>query len=182
MHLEKVLSKLTPKERGFISTLIERDPLTGVYNRRKFNHDIQLLVSMAERMSRGSALLIIDIDDFKKFNDEFGHTEGDKILRKVAQVIEKNLRNYDKIHIYRYGGEEFILIIPDTTASDAYAIGERLRQNVRNSCGVTVSIGVSHYKEISSSMHELIVDADKALYEAKRAGKNQVAVYYKRPH
>ena len=105
MELEKILSRLPQEEREFISTLIEKDPLTGVYNRRKFDNDIELLISMSERTTRGCGLLIIDIDNFKEFNDKYGHFEGDLLLKKVTQSIEQSLRNYDKIHIYRYGGE-----------------------------------------------------------------------------
>jgi diguanylate cyclase (GGDEF)-like protein len=180
VDLEKVLDKLSEKEREFISILIEKDPLTGVYNRRKFDNDIKLLIAMSERTTMGCGLLIIDIDNFKDFNDKFGHFEGDQLLRKVTQNIEQSLRNYDKIHIYRYGGEEFVVIIPDTSSNNALAIGERLRKNVKKACDVTVSIGVSHYKELAGNINELITNADKALYEAKRKGKDKVLLYEKR--
>ena len=169
--MEKILAKLSDKEREFISILIEKDPLTGVYNRRKFDNDIELLISMSDRTTKGCGLLIIDIDNFKDFNDKFGHFEGDQLLRSVTQNIEQSLRNYDKIHIYRYGGEEFVVIIPDTNANDALAIGERLRKNVKKAFEVTISIGISHYKELAGNINELITNADKALYEAKRAGR-----------
>ncbi len=179
MDLGKVLSKLTREEQDFISFLIEKDPLTGVYNRRKFDKDIELLISMSERTTRGCGLLIIDIDNFKDFNDRFGHFEGDKLLKKVTQHIEQSLRNYDKIHIYRYGGEEFVVIVPNTAPGDALIIGERLRKNVKNFCDITVSIGISHYKELAGNINELITNADKALYEAKKGGKDKVMLYEK---
>jgi diguanylate cyclase (GGDEF)-like protein len=181
VDLEKVLDKLTEREREFISTLIEKDPLTGVYNRRKFDNDIELLISMSERTTKGCGLLIIDIDNFKDFNDKFGHFEGDLLLQRVTQNIEQNVRNYDKIHIYRYGGEEFVVIIPDTTSHNALAIGERLRKTVKDSCDITISIGISHYKELAGNINELITNADKALYEAKRKGKDKVLLYEKTP-
>jgi len=181
VDLEKILTKLSDKEREFISILIEKDPLTGVYNRRKFDNDIELLISMSDRTTKGCGLLIIDIDSFKDFNDKFGHFEGDQLLRSVTQNIEQSLRNYDRIHIYRYGGEEFVVIIPDTSANDALAIGERLRKNVKKACEVTISIGISHYKELAGNINELITNADKALYEAKRAGKDRVLLYEKIP-
>jgi diguanylate cyclase (GGDEF)-like protein len=179
VELEKILSRLPQEEREFISTLIEKDPLTGVYNRRKFDNDIELLISMSERTTRGCGLLIIDIDNFKEFNDKYGHFEGDLLLKKVTQSIEQSLRNYDKIHIYRYGGEEFVVIIPDTTTHTALAIGERLRKNVKYSCNITISIGVSHYKELAGNINELITNADKALYEAKNTGKDKVLLHEK---
>jgi len=177
--LETILNKLEQKEREFISTLIEKDPLTGVYNRRKFDNDIELLISMSDRTTKGCALLIIDIDNFKDFNDKYGHFEGDLLLKKVTYNIENSIRNYDKIHIYRYGGEEFVIIIPDTTANEALTIGERLRKKVKEACDVTISVGVSHYKELAGNISELITHADKALYKAKRAGKNKVSLYEK---
>jgi len=179
VDLETILEKLEQKEREFISTLIEKDPLTGVYNRRKFDNDIELLISMSDRTTKGCALLIIDIDNFKDFNDKYGHFEGDLLLKKVTDNIERSIRNYDKIHIYRYGGEEFVIIIPDTTAKEALTIGERLRKNVKGACDVTISVGVSHYKELAGNINELITNADKALYKAKRAGKDKVSLYEK---
>lgn len=181
MKLESILSKLAQEEREFVSTLIEKDPLTGVYNRRKFDNDIGLLISMSERTTKGCGLLIIDIDNFKDFNDKFGHFEGDLLLQRLTQNIEQNLRNYDKIHIYRYGGEEFVVIVPDTTSNNALAIGERLRRSVKDNCQITISIGVSHYKELAGNINELITNADKALYEAKRKGKDKVWLYEKSP-
>ena len=179
VELETILEKLEQKEREFISTLIEKDPLTGVYNRRKFDNDIELLISMSDRTTKGCALLILDIDNFKDFNDKYGHFEGDLLLKKVTHNIENSIRNYDKIHIYRYGGEEFVIIIPDTTANEALTIGERLRKKVKEACDVTISVGVSHYKELAGNISELITHADKALYKAKRAGKNKVSLYEK---
>jgi diguanylate cyclase (GGDEF)-like protein len=181
VKLESILSKLAQEEREFVSTLIEKDPLTGVYNRRKFDNDIGLLISMSERTTKGCGLLIIDIDNFKEFNDKFGHFEGDLLLKRLTQNIEQNLRNYDKIHIYRYGGEEFVVIVPDTTSNNALAIGERLRRSVKHNCHITISIGVSHYKELAGNINELITNADKALYEAKRKGKDKVWLYEKSP-
>ena len=176
VELETILEKLEQKEREYISTLIEKDPLTGVYNRRKFDNDIELLISMSDRTTKGCALLIIDIDNFKDFNDKYGHFEGDLLLKKVTDNIERSIRNYDKIHIYRYGGEEFVIIIPDTTANEALTIGERLRKNVKDACDVIISVGVSHYKELAGNINELITNADKALYKAKRAGKDKVSL------
>lgn len=182
MELKTILDKLDQEEQEFISTLIEKDPLTGVYNRRKFDKDIKLLISMSDRTTKGCGLLIIDIDDFKNFNDKYGHFEGDLLLKNLTQNIERSIRSYDKIHIYRYGGEEFVIIIPDTTSNDALAIGERLRKNVKKTCGVTISIGISHYKELAGNINELLTNADKALYQAKRRGKDKVLLYEQHPH
>ena len=177
MELEKILSKLSPEERVFVNGLIDKDPLTGVYNRRKFDRDIELVVAMSDRMNKGTSLLIIDIDHFKRFNDQYGHQKGDQALKEVTGAIENSLRYYDQIHLYRYGGEEFVVLIPDITPSDAFKIGDRLRENVKEACGITISIGISHYREISDDMQSLLSNADKALYEAKRRGRDQVVIF-----
>ncbi|MBW1976652.1 MAG: GGDEF domain-containing protein [Deltaproteobacteria bacterium] len=179
VNLDEILSKLDPEEKDFIAALIDKDPLTGVYNRRKFDRDVELLVAVYRRTQKGSALLIIDIDHFKKFNDQYGHQRGDQVLIEVSKCIEQSLRDYDRIHIYRYGGEEFVVMIPDVTTKDAKKIGERLRQKVEKTCPVTISIGISHYREISDNLETLVSDADRALYQAKRKARNRVEVYSK---
>jgi diguanylate cyclase (GGDEF)-like protein len=175
--LEEILMKLDPEERSFLSGLIDKDPLTGVYNRRKFDRDIELLVALYRRSGKGSGLLIIDIDHFKKYKDEHGHQKGDQILKTVSRCIARSLRDYDRIHIYRYGGEEFVVILPDISTEDVTRIGERMRRSVKKTCPVTISVGISHYKEISENLQSLILHADHALYEAKRKGKDRVEVY-----
>jgi two-component system cell cycle response regulator len=181
VKLEDILNKLAPDEQAFVSGLIDKDPLTGVYNRRKFDRDIELLVAMSQRTRKGSSLIIIDIDHFKRYNDEFGHQQGDQVLREVSRCVEQSLRNYDKIHLYRYGGEEFVIIIPDVTTKEAFTIGERVREGVKASCPVTISIGISHYMEISNNLESLISHADNALYDAKRGGRDRVVVYEGKP-
>jgi diguanylate cyclase (GGDEF)-like protein len=98
-------------------------------------------------------------------------------LREVTQCIQRSLRDYDKIHIYRYGGEEFMVIIPDVSLRDVFQIGDRIRKNVMATCPVTISIGVSHYKELSENLQSLVDHADQALYIAKKKGRNRVEVY-----
>ena len=179
MELEEIMSKLSSEEKMFVSSLIDKDPLTGLYNRRKFDQDIELILSMSGRANRGSGLLFIDIDNFKKYNDEHGHQKGDQVLKNVTGCIEKSLRNYDKIHLYRYGGEEFVGIISDITIKHTFNIGDRLRKTVKKTCGITISVGISHYREISDNLQSLINNADHALYEAKKRGKDRVVVYQK---
>jgi diguanylate cyclase (GGDEF)-like protein len=181
MDLENILDKLDPEERSFVTELIERDPLTGVYNRRKFDRDLKLLVAMAKRTPKGSSLIFIDIDNFKKYNDTHGHQEGDRTLQDVTRSIERSLREYDRIHIYRYGGEEFVVVIPNTTSTEAYAIAERVRKNVKRFSKVTISLGISHYREISDSMEGLLQDADRALFQAKGKGRNRVQMFKNNP-
>lgn len=177
MNLEEILAQLRPEERIFVLGLIDKDPLTGVYNRRKFDLDLELVIAMSDRTDVGTSLLMIDIDHFKQYNDKYGHQKGDQALREVTSCIENNLRDYDKTHIYRYGGEEFVVIIPNISNKDAFNIGERLRAGVKKTSSVSVSVGISHYKESSDNLQSLINNADKALYKAKEMGRDQVMVY-----
>jgi len=174
MTIEKILSKLTQRERELIAGLIEKDPLTGIYNRRKLYQDLEMFASISDRYKRGCGILVIDIDKFKKINDQMGHLEGDRILIKVAKSIESIIRIYDKTHIYRYGGDEFIVVMPCTTFADTFKIGERLRTKIKRSSGVSVSIGVSHDDLLTDSIYELLDHADKALCEAKKCGRDKV--------
>jgi diguanylate cyclase (GGDEF)-like protein len=175
--LDAIFKKLDPDERAFLTSLIDKDPVTGIYNRRKFNRDIELIAAVHRRTQKVSSHLIIDIDHFKKFNDEHGHQRGDEALREVTQCVQQSLRDYDKIHIYRYGGEEFMVILPDVSLKDVFQIGERIRKNVMANCPVTISVGVSHYKELSDNLQSLVDHADQALYTAKKKGRNRVEVY-----
>ncbi|MFH1489237.1 MAG: GGDEF domain-containing protein [Pseudomonadota bacterium] len=177
MDLEGIYEKLTPDEQAYLTGLIDTDPLTGVYNRRKFDRDIELVAAMSERSKKGSGLIIVDIDHFKKYNDKFGHQEGDRVLRDVTRSIENSLRGYDKIHLYRYGGEEFVVMVMDITIRDAFNVGDRIRKNVKKDCDITISVGVSHYKEISDNIQSLLSHADDALYRAKRKGRDRVEVF-----
>jgi len=177
-NIHEILSKLPKSERKLITSLIEKDPLTGVYNLRKFHQDLRLLTSVSDRHNNGCGLLLVDIDDFKSINDQLGHLEGNRILKKVVKSIESIVRNYDKIHIYRYGGDEFIVIMPCTTLVDTFNIGERIRKKIKSTCAVSVSIGVSHYKLLTNTVDELLHTADQALREAKKRGRDKVLTLY----
>ena len=178
MNIDIILSKLSPEERKLIADLIEKDPLTGVYNRRKLYKDLEIFIALSDRYKRGCGLLIIDIDYFKDINDHMGHLEGDRILVEVVKSIESIIRSYDKTHIYRYGGDEFIVIMPCTTLANTLRIGERIRAKIKRSCGVSVSIGVSHDKIITDGLSELLDSADKALGEAKKCGRGKVLTLF----
>jgi diguanylate cyclase (GGDEF)-like protein len=178
INLKKILCKLPEKERDLIYALIEKDPLTGAYNRRRLRKDLHLMASKTERYNKGCGLLIIDVDYFKIINDDLGHLEGDRRLRDVVKCTESILRDYDIMHIYRYGGDEFIVIIADASLHDTLTIGERIRTKIGTSCSISVSIGVSHYKEISDHIDDLLLNADMALSEAKRRGRDKVVTLY----
>jgi diguanylate cyclase (GGDEF)-like protein len=176
-NLSKILEHLDPEDREFIAGLIDKDPLTGVYNRRKFDSDLELVIAMADRSNKGTSLLMIDIDHFKTYNDRFGHQKGDAVLQQVTGCISDSLREYDKTHLYRYGGEEFVVLLPDVTDEEAIRIGNRVRKSILNCSGISVSIGVSHYQNPSDTLQSLINNAEKALYEAKKKGRNRVEVF-----
>ncbi len=178
MDIDSILNKLPVKERKLISALIEKDPLTGVYNRRKFFQDIESFASMSERHPNGCGLLVIDVDCFKNINDKKGHLEGDRILQDLVVAIQSVIRIYDKSHIYRYGGDEFIVIMPCTTLIDTINIGERILIEVKKSCGVSVSIGASHCDLMTESVAELLHDADQALCKAKKCGRDKVMTFF----
>ncbi len=160
------------------------DALTGLYNHLHFKRSLELEVKRSCRQSHDLALLMIDLDNFKKYNDNLGHPAGDMILREVGRVIRENVRDIDLAA--RYGGEEFAVILPYTQTADALAIAERIRIAV--SCltlplksppklgHITVSIGIATYPANASSSDELITKADEMLYQAKRTGKNRVCL------
>ncbi len=155
------------------------DPLTGVYNRRGMFQvgDFELL--RARRLNRFFSLLIFDIDHFKRVNDQYGHLAGDQVLRGLAERVHANLRSMDLI--CRYGGEEFVVFLPDAQIDSALMIAERMRQSVMKEpfatdaglLPVTISIGAAQATE-HDSLTSLIERADRGLYAAKRAGRNRV--------
>ena len=122
---------------------------------------------------------MIDVDEFKSYNDNFGHPEGDKALQIVAHGLKDTLRGADVAA--RYGGEEFSILLPQTTSEEAYTIAERIRQKIEAAQfphrKVTVSIGIASCSQITCTPPEIIKAADKALYEAKHQGRNNVQIY-----
>ena len=125
------------------------------------------------------SLLMIDIDNFKNFNDTFGHQEGDKVLKEIAKTIITSSRKEDLIA--RYGGEEFTVILPHADKNEAFIIAERLRENIHNienEKKLTVSIGISSFPQDAYKKEELIEYADQALYKAKHEGKDRVCAYF----
>jgi diguanylate cyclase (GGDEF)-like protein/PAS domain S-box-containing protein len=156
------------------------DGLTKLYNSRYFYNNLQLEMERAHRYHRSLALLMIDVDDFKKFNDTYGHLVGDKVLAKTGEVIRNALREADTG--YRYGGEEFAVILPETVGPGAVEVAERIRKELaamplflesKTNRFITASIGVSELKT-KDKLTEFIRRADKNLYVAKTEGKNRV--------
>lgn len=161
---------------------LQIDPLTEVGNRKFFDRQLSYVTAEARDNDSALAILVIDIDHFKKFNDTYGHLVGDQVLRLVARTMVENLKGRDIIA--RYGGEEFVILLPQTRLDDAKKVGDHLRsclstkrvrkRNSNETLGtVTVSIGAAAYCP-GEELDEFVARADSALYKAKDAGRNQV--------
>ncbi|MDA3846219.1 MAG: diguanylate cyclase [Vallitaleaceae bacterium] len=168
-----------------VNELATKDPLTGAYNRNIYNS--QLPEEQLDKLDFGhfSSALMIDIDFFKKVNDNYGHQVGDFVLEGLAKVIHENIRDYDRL--IRYGGEEFLLLLGDSDHNKTKRLAERIRKTIEDyhfktdeiDISITISIGVSLIKPTDADIEEVIGRADKALYYAKHNGRNQVSCYEK---
>jgi len=158
------------------------DGLTGVFNRVYFHQKFESEFKMAIDSGYDLTLVILDIDFFKNFNDTYGHMFGDVVLRNVAQTVKNNMRATDTVA--RFGGEEFVVILPRTSVQEAFEKIESLRQKIANSIvkdnlisvSITASFGIASFPAISANQIELIRDADNALYKAKDSGRNCVKI------
>jgi diguanylate cyclase (GGDEF)-like protein len=148
------------------------DPLTGLPNRRALQIQLEKCVDAAQRYGEQLSVMMLDIDHFKRYNDRYGHVEGDRMLVKLANILSLGMRNSD--YIYRYGGEEFLLLLPKTDTDLACEIAERLRKMVEAEAGITISLGISSFQENMSNCENLIIRADSALYQAKQEGRNRI--------
>ena len=163
-----------------VRQLAYRDGLTGVFNRRYFESRLVDEVTRAARYGGGVSVLMIDLDHFKKINDDFGHMLGDDVLREVSAIFVRNLRKVDVV--CRYGGEEFAIVLPATQGASAASVANKLRRAVANShfpgvpYPVTVSVGVSEFPANGITRDDIVRSADSALYEAKEAGRNRVCL------
>jgi diguanylate cyclase (GGDEF)-like protein len=179
-------------ERSFLFSQIKgisfKDGLTACYNRRKFDIDIAAAVAETKKSGRPLSLLMADIDWFKKYNDFHGHQKGDSVLKKLVQILKMGTRPYDGV--YRYGGEEFTLILADIDKNRAAIVAERLRKTVlkdkfegaelsQPGGKLTISIGVAGYPVDATKVAELVNASDKALYLAKKEGRNRVRIFDK---
>ncbi|BCW95950.1 MAG: diguanylate cyclase [Fimbriimonadales bacterium] len=176
-ELATLNAELTEANRALAQAAVT-DGLTGLKNHRAFQEALHSAVQMAERFQQPLALIMLDLDHFKQFNDTFGHPAGDELLRQAAQVLRESARIYDVAA--RYGGEEFALLLPNTTLAQAIQVAERLRQQIRAienpHASISASLGVATYRH-GSPPATLVYEADAALYRAKRNGRNQVCVY-----
>jgi len=156
------------------------DDLTQLYNSRHFHNQLKMEIDRADRYGQPLAMLFLDLDDFKRFNDTYGHVEGDRVLSLLGQVITGQLRQTDSA--YRYGGEEFIILLPLTSGRDGTVTAERIRvgfkqRAITSATGedvhMTVSIGVAQYRP-GEDMKALVSRADRLMYQAKKSGKDRV--------
>jgi diguanylate cyclase (GGDEF)-like protein len=166
-----------------VQTLAITDSLTGLTNRRAFDRALDTELSRAIRYGYPLTLIILDIDNFKAYNDTYGHPAGDRRLIAIAALLRANVRDPDLAA--RYGGEEFALILPHTDKEGALALAERIRSTAESAAarrsavrapiaGFTISLGVATYPDDAGTAEELLQAADNAELEAKRGGKNQV--------
>lgn len=156
------------------------DPLTGLYNRRHFENTIEREFLRAKRYKSDLSIALLDVDFFKKINDTYGHLCGDYVLREIAYLTLENFRKTDMV--FRYGGEEIVVILTETPSDKAIIPLERLRKTIENypfyydgnSMKITISIGVEGLNEEILTPEEFLDNADKSLYMAKEHGRNQV--------
>lgn len=175
-YLTKRFIRKIAEARRQIERQATVDGLTDVYNRSYGMARFEEEFTRFRRNNKGLASLMIDIDHFKQVNDKFGHQVGDKVLKEVAARIAQDLRPYDML--CRYGGEEFLVVLPETELPDAVQIGERILLSIREkpvgSCSMTASIGVTAVRKDDPDLHEVINRADEALYHAKNEGRDRV--------
>lgn len=164
-----------------LKIMATHDPLTGVKNRGEIERLLTLEIDRVKRYQRPLTILLLDIDHFKSINDTYGHQSGDVVLQNTCQNIEQQLRPNDALG--RYGGEEFLIILPEISLSAATMVAERLRKSLAEMAVTTaqhvdirftVSIGVAAYTESTDSIERLVIVADEMLYKAKQSGRNRV--------
>jgi diguanylate cyclase (GGDEF)-like protein len=168
--------------REELERLSVTDALTGLVNRRRLTSELEREVQRSQRHGRTFAVLMLDVDRFKHFNDTYGHQAGDAVLKRVAGGLQSCAREVDTVA--RYGGEEFLLILPETAAAGAALVAERIRATTEQDrftpeggdteLGVTVSIGYAVFPEHARTPESLIEAADQALYRSKQGGRNRV--------
>jgi diguanylate cyclase (GGDEF)-like protein len=175
------------RHKQLVETLVTqacRDPLTGLYNRRQMMTCLYLEMQRARRYNTSLSLILLDVDYFKNYNDSRGHLAGDEALRQLSTLLNANVRAFDKVA--RYGGEEFVIILPQTDLQGAVASAEKLCWLVENhpfpeaevqpGGRFTISLGISVYPDHADNVDGLLFLADKAMYQAKAAGRNRYAV------
>jgi two-component system cell cycle response regulator len=175
---QKVMEDALRESEKRYKELSITDDLTGLFNQRHFYNQLRAEIDRIQRYKHPLALLLLDVDNFKIYNDTYGHLAGDKVLAKLGEVIRKSIRKTDSG--YRYGGEEFTVILTETSGQNAVVAAERLRKRFADEIffpvplepvGVTVSVGIADYRE-GEEIASFVKRADQNMYEAKAKGKN----------
>ncbi|MDP2850278.1 MAG: diguanylate cyclase [Sulfuricurvum sp.] len=183
-NIENYFNKMLDSIQDYyekLQELSDRDYLTGLYNRRKFEEFLTYEVMRSVRHHHKFTVLMIDLDNFKYINDTYGHASGDLVLKEVTNIFESNLRNADILA--RIGGDEFAVILPETPYENGYAVVEKLRSSLEmtpislmfDHVSLTASFGIAEYPEQGENITALLTGSDLAMYKAKRAGKNTIA-------
>ena len=187
LHLQMIeclSQRKTLEEKDFLATLALMDPVTELGNHRFFQEQFRIEIERAKRHQRSICLMMLDIDHFKSWNDQYGHPAGDQLLKDAASQLLRGVRNID--WVCRYGGDEFASILPDTKIENAFEIAERLRKSFsphfrpEKTVGmhpvISLSLGLAAYPAHAQDDKSLLKKADEALYEAKKQGRNQTKI------
>jgi diguanylate cyclase (GGDEF)-like protein len=180
-YLAGVFAAQERRVRRRVLALSRTDPLTGLYNRGQLFPTLEQEVSRTRRSDRGFCLLMVDLDGLKAVNDTFGHHRGDEVLRAIGGIIHRSIRAVDAA--YRYGGDEFLILLPETDIAGAFVVAEKIRTGAEEvglaltgeDGATSVSIGLVSHPEDGATAEELMIAADRAMYQAKSLGKNQIS-------
>lgn len=182
----KERTKELEKLNDTLTQLTITDPMLGVGNRRAMDDALEEMLARTQRYNRPYTLALVDVDKFKPYNDFYGHQKGDEVLKEIANIIKNTIRITDSV--YRYGGEEFLVIFPEVRLEGGFIAAEHIRKAIEDSAIehekadlgiVTSSFGVSEESLSAPDQKSTIANADKALYEAKKNGRNRVEKYLK---
>ena len=182
-YLTTMLSADLHYARKMFKHLAECDELTGLHNIRSFSNTLQLEIKKSNRYKHVFSILMIDADNLKSINDEFGHEAGNQQIITMANTINSCLRESDILG--RYGGDEFIALLPETPRDHALEVGDRIRKAIENTAfdmeghqiSSTVSIGVASFPEDAANLDDLLQKADRAMYKSKKEGRNKISLY-----
>ena len=174
VELERIKAKrLLEDDKIRLEKQTITDSLTELNNKRRFDFDFKDETDRYKRYKTPLSLILLDIDDFKEYNDSYGHLKGDKLLSKIGDAIRESIRGVDKA--YRYGGEEFSILLPSTSLETGVIVAERLRAKIDQETAVTISAGICECND-SLTPETFFKKADKMLYKAKKEGKNRVCI------